>query len=306
MIPDPGSATKSQRETMPDGLIEFWRRDLGERLTIGVARTPLSSQSGALWLSRWGWISLIVALTLYAAGGYEAGFIRINAATSAYPDWVWEWLTVLGDVRVVAASALIFGLRYPRVLWALIIAALIGIAYSRGLKELIEAGRPPQVLAADTFNLIGPAHRQASFPSGHTVTASLFFGILIYYTPWMGLRALFLALAVLAGLSRVAVGVHWPVDVAAGMLGGVTATWIGATLAARWPGPATLTSVHLAFVALASVLAITLLYDAAGYDLAAMPLAILGSAALGVVAFQYLWRPVWRYRRTMKTTAEST
>ncbi|MCG6898301.1 MAG: phosphatase PAP2 family protein [Thiocapsa sp.] len=286
---------------MSGGLIGFWRQDLGDRLEAGASRTELYSPSGALWLTRWAWVCLIVALTLCLAGGYHAGFIQVNSAAAAYPDWVWEWLTVLGDERVSFALALLFALRYPRVFWALILSAVVAIAYSRGLKTLLDATRPPGVLAAEAFNLIGPGHRRASFPSGHSVTAAVFFGVLIYHTPRSGLRALFLLLAVLVGLSRVAVGVHWPVDVAAGLLGGAIAAWIGARLAAHWAGPATELSVHLAFVTLGSILAIALVYNDGGYHSAARPLAILGAAALVVVLTQYLLLPTRRYWRSRPT-----
>jgi membrane-associated phospholipid phosphatase len=277
--------------------IAFWKQDLRKRLETGAIRTPLSSPSGTTWLIRWAGICVIVGLTLYLGVGYHAGFIRINAAAAAYPDWVWQCLTVLGDERVAFALALLFALRYPRVFWGLILAAVIAAAYSRGFKALFDAARPPGVLAAETFNLIGPGHTRASFPSGHSVTAAVFFGVLIYYTRWAGLRALFLALAVLAGLSRVALGVHWPVDVAAGLFGGALAAWLGAVLAAWWSGPATNLGVHLAAVSLAVILGITLLFDDGGYSAAATPLAVLGVLALGVAAIQYLLRPWLGYRR---------
>lgn len=280
-------------------LIAFWKQDLRKRLETGAARTGLDSPRGASWLVRWAGVCLIVGLTLYLAVGYDAGFVRINAAAAGYPAWVWQCLTVLGDERVAFALALLFALRYPRVFWALVLAALIAAAYSRGFKALFDTTRPPGVLAADAFNLIGPGHTRASFPSGHSVTAAVFFGVLIYYTRWTGLRALFLALAVLAGLSRVAVGVHWPVDVAAGLFGGALAAWIGALLAARWPGPATNLGVHLAVVSLAVILAVTLLFEDAGYSAAAPPLAILGVLALGVAGIQYLLRPWLGYRRAV-------
>jgi membrane-associated phospholipid phosphatase len=277
--------------------IASWTQDLRGRLETGAARTPLTSPSGAAWLAGWARLCLIVGLTLYLAVGYDAGFIRINAAAAAYPDSIWQCLTVLGDERVAFALALLFALRYPRVFWALVLAALIATAYSRGFKALFDATRPPGALAADAFNLIGPSHTRASFPSGHSVTAAVFFGVLIYYTRWTALRVLFLALAVLAGLSRVAVGVHWPVDVAAGLFGGALAAWIGAVLAARYPGPATDLRVHLAVVSVAVILAVTLLFDDAGYSAAATPLAILGILALGVTGVQYLLRPWLEYRR---------
>jgi membrane-associated phospholipid phosphatase len=286
---------------MHTDFIAFWTQDLRSRLEKGATRTPLASTSGAAWLVRWAGVCLIVGLTLYLAVGYDAGFIRMNAAAAAYPDWIWQCLTVLGDERVAFALALLFALRYPRVFWALILAALIAAAYSRGFKALFDATRPPGVLAASTFNLIGPGHTRASFPSGHSVTAAVFFGILIYYARWMGLRILFLTLAVLAGLSRVAVGVHWPVDVAAGLIGGALAARLGAGLAARWSGPATDPRVHLSVVTIAVILAVTLVFDDAGYTAASTPLAILGIVALGVAGIQYLLRPWLSYRRSVKT-----
>lgn len=286
---------------MRTDFIAFWTQDLRKRLEAGVARTSLTSPSGAAWLSGWARVCLIVGLTLYLAVGYDAGFIRLNAAAAAYPDWLWQCLTVLGDERVAFALALLFALRYPRVFWALVLAALIAAAYSRGFKALFDTTRPPGVLAADAFTLIGPSHTRASFPSGHSVTAAVFFGVLIYYTRWTGLRALFLALAVLAGLSRVAVGVHWPVDVAAGLFGGALAAWLGALIAARWTEPATNVRVHLAVVTLAVMLAVTLLFDDAGYTAAATPLAVLGVLAPGVAGIQYLLRPWLSYRRAAET-----
>lgn len=275
----------------------FLLRDWRERLVIGAARTPLDSSSGALWLWRWALVCLIVATSLYLACGYHAGFVRLNAWAAGYPDWIWQCLTVLGDERVPFALSLFFSLRYPRVFWTLVLSALIAILYSRGFKELFDSMRPPGVLAADAFHLIGPGHRHASFPSGHSVTAGVFFGVLIYSARRLGWRLLFLLLAILVGFSRVAVGVHWPVDVAAGLLGGALAAWLGARLAARWPGPATDVSVHLAIVTLAAVLAIGLLYDDGGYPGAALLLQALGAGALLSALLQYLVVPLLRWRR---------
>jgi hypothetical protein len=280
--------------------MSFWRQDLRRRLDQGASRTPLSSRSGAVWLTQWAWACLLVALTLYVAEGYHAGFERINAAGALTPTWIWSVATVLGDARVAFALALLFALRYPRLLWALILAALIAIAYSRGLKELIDATRPPGVLSAGDFHLIGPSHRKASFPSGHSVTAAAFFGILVYFTQRTSLRLLFVGLAILAGVSRIAVGVHWPLDVAAGLFGGAVAAWMGAALAARWSGPATRLGVHVTIVVIASVLALTLLIDDGGYPEAAIPLALLGLLALAVAANGYVLRPLLGHRRSRR------
>ena len=276
--------------------LTFLRRDWAEQLAAGVARTPLTSPEGARWLLRWAGICLLVAATLYLACGYQAGFLRLNAWATAYPDWIWQCLTVLGDERMPFALALFFSLRYPRLLWTLILAGLIAALYSRGLKELFESVRPPGVLAADAFHLIGPGHHSNSFPSGHSVVAGVFFGVLIHYARLVEWRLLLLLVAVLVGLSRVAVGIHWPVDVAAGLMGGALAAWLGARLAASWPGPATRVSIHLAVVTLACVLTVGLLFDDGGYPAAAPMLRILGAAALLSALGQYLVWPLMRGR----------
>ncbi len=274
-----------------------FRRDWGERLTAGAARTPLESPGGDRWLLRWVWVGAIVGASLFLVCGYHAGFTRLNALAAQYPSWIWQCLTVLGDERVAFALSLFFSLRYPRVFWSLILAAVIAIVCSRGLKELFDTARPPAVLAADVFNLIGPAHQRASFPSGHSVTAGVFFGVLVYHARRVEWRVLLLMIAVLVGLSRVAVGVHWPVDVAAGLTIGALAAWVGGRLAARWPGPATHAGVHIAAVSIAALLALRLLFDDGGYHQAALMLRLLGLAAIMSALSQYLLSPLALDRR---------
>jgi membrane-associated phospholipid phosphatase len=274
-----------------------WRslaEDLREGLARGVASTPSRPPGGGAWLAAWALACLAVGLTILGVAGYQGGFAALNGWASRHPDWVWQWLTCLGDERVPFALALFIARRRPRVFWALVLAALAASAYSRGLKPLFDLPRPPAVLDPGSFHQNGPAHRRLSFPSGHSVTAGVFFGVLVYFARRAETRALLVALATLAGLSRVAVGVHWPVDVAFGLFGGVAAAWIGARLAARWPRPASDPSVHLAFVTLAVFLTVTLTYWDGGYTLARPMLAALGWAALAFAALDYLGRPLVR------------
>ena len=279
---------------MVRGLVGWLRRDLNQALTAGAARTPLDPPGGALWLSTWAWSSLAVGLALWLACGYHAGFAALNDAGTAYPDWVWQWLTSIGGEGVPFVLCLFFARRYPRVFWALVLAGLVAVAFSRGLKPLFDAARPPTVLPPDSFHLIGPLHRRASFPSGHATTAAVFFGVLVYYARWSELRVLLVLVAVLVGLSRVAVGVHWPVDVAVGFWGGVLAAWIGARLAARRPALATDAAVHLALVTLCGFAAVGLILGDAEYAQARPLLQALGWAALVNGVLGYLVSPLLR------------
>ncbi|NEX20147.1 phosphatase PAP2 family protein [Thiorhodococcus mannitoliphagus] len=276
-----------------------WRAAWQTLLEEGLERTPPQPRGGDRWLLRLALLCLIVGLSLYLACGYHAGFLRLNDLAATYPSWAWQCLTVLGDERTVFALTLLFSARYPRVFWTLIVAALIAIAYSRGLKEFFDAMRPPAVLPAERFHLLGPAHERHSFPSGHSVTAAVFFGVLIYHSRWIELRVLWLLLAILVGLSRVAVGVHWPVDVAFGLMGGALAAWLGGRLSARWSGPASNVTLHLIFVLIAAALAFSLLIEDAGYHEAAWMMAVIGLTGLLSAGLQYLWRPLRRSRRSV-------
>ncbi len=265
-----------------------WPRIWSERLAH--AAPPPRGNEG--WLARWALVCLIVGASLYLVCGYHGGFIRLNALAADYPSWIWACLTVLGDERVPFALTLFFSLRYPRIFWTLILAALIAIAYGRGLKELFDALRPPAIFAPDAFNLIGPAHTQTGFPSGHSLTAAVFFGVLVYHARRIELRALWILLAILVGLSRIAVGVHWPVDVAFGLMGGALAAWAGGWLSARWPQPASNVAVHMTFVVLALLMAVWLLFDDGGYSEAALLLRVLGLAAVLSAFAHYVFMPL--------------
>jgi membrane-associated phospholipid phosphatase len=271
--------------------------DLHASLVRGAERDRQPNAVGDAWLIRAGLTALVLGAALWSLAGYHAFFPALNGAAALLPSALWQWLTVLGDERVACALSLFFARRHPRVFWTLICAALLAALYSRGLKPLVDALRPPAVLAADGFNLIGPGRRSHSFPSGHSVTAGVFFGVLVYYAGRLPWRVLFLVLGVLAGLSRIAVGVHWPVDVACGLGGGFLAAWLGVRLALRAPWGLCDVSVHMAVVTLAAIASVALWFDDGGYVAAALPLQALSVTALGFTAWVYLLLPLWRVRR---------
>jgi hypothetical protein len=101
-----------------------------------------------------------------------------------------------------------------------------------GLKPWFDVPRPPAVLG-DAVHVIGRAYQAHSFPSGHATTAFVIAGLLFLgwqSAPW---RAAVLLIAMLAALSRSVVGVHWPLDILAGVFGGWLCAVLGLWLAAR-------------------------------------------------------------------------
>ncbi len=86
------------------------------------------------------------------------------------------------------------------------------------LKNIVERSRPFDVIEALTPLVERP--RDFSFPSGHTASSFAAAGVFFRRLPkWLGVPALLLA--VLMGLSRLYVGVHYPTDVLVGLLSGL-------------------------------------------------------------------------------------
>jgi membrane-associated phospholipid phosphatase len=233
---------------------------------------------------------VLTGLTLYAVGGYHAGFHAVNGLAPGLPRWLWQGLTMLGDERAAIALALLLARRHPHVLYAIVVAAVLATLANRGIKLGADQLRPPAVLPSDAFHLLGPANRRLSFPSGHTVTAFVFFGALAYhFRRW---RVPLLALAATAGLSRVAIGVHWPIDVVAGACIGLGAVWAAAHIAHR-ARAGTSPYLHFALVALAVGGAVLLVVDDGGYESSLWIRLPIAAAGIGAAVWSYLVAP-WR------------
>ena len=131
----------------------------------------------------------------------------------------WQTVTHLGDAGLVWIALGLFLLCFPGFRR---IGSTIGIALFSGflicnvlLKPMIDRLRPCELHAED---LLMACPTDPSFPSGHTTAsfaAAVAFGI--FHPKWgMGL----LTLAVLIAWSRLYLFVHWPSDVAVGILAG--------------------------------------------------------------------------------------
>lgn len=189
--------------------------------------------------SPWVWappgITVLMLALVLATGANRSLFLWLNHAGQAFGSAVWLHLTVLGDGAVALALVLPCIRRAPRAFWAALVAAVIAGLWTQVTKQLIDVPRPPGVLAAGTFFQSGPAYRHVSFPSGHAAAAFALAGIWVMgLTRRRRLRAGLLALATLVSLSRIMVGVHWPLDILWGMLGGWTGAWCGLALYGRW------------------------------------------------------------------------
>jgi membrane-associated phospholipid phosphatase len=177
----------------------------------------------------WVWLPPCIALALLAlilaTDSNRSLFLLLNHAGHALDDSVWLHLTMLGDGAIALALVLLFIRRMPHCFWAALVAAVIAGLWTQLTKQLIDVPRPLAALDAGTFFQIGPAYRRVSFPSGHAAAAFALAGIGVMGAARGALmRVLLLLLASAVSLSRIMVGVHWPVDILWGMVGG----WLGA------------------------------------------------------------------------------
>ena len=190
--------------------------------------------------SVWAWLPPAAALALTAAilatGSNRPLFLWLNHRGHVVGDLVWFHLTLLGDGAMALALVLPSIRRAPRLFWAALLAAVVAGLWTQVTKEFIDVPRPLSVLAPWDFHLAGPAYKRVSFPSGHAAAAFALAGIVIMGTTakW---RGLLFVLAGLVGLSRIMLGVHWPLDVLWGMVGGWLAAGTGLALQARRPWP---------------------------------------------------------------------
>jgi membrane-associated phospholipid phosphatase len=187
----------------------------------------------------WVWLPPGIALALLAlilaTNSNQSLFLILNHAGHALDDTVWLHLTMLGDGAIALALVLPFIRRMPHCFWAALVAAVIAGLWIQVTKQLIDVPRPLAALAPGSFFQMGPAHRRVSFPSGHAAAAFALAGIVVMGAArGVFTRVLALLLASAVGLSRIMVGVHWPIDILWGMVGGWLGAWTGLAMHRYW------------------------------------------------------------------------
>jgi undecaprenyl-diphosphatase len=107
-----------------------------------------------------------------------------------------------------------------------IIAFLFELPAHLAIKNLVKRDRPCDVLA-NVNRRITPSDK-FSFPSGHTAAAFAMATLISFHFPILTLPVM--AWALLVGFSRIYLGVHYPTDILAGIVIGVTSGLSGVML----------------------------------------------------------------------------
>lgn len=179
-------------------------------------------------------ILLIAAGILALLGGYHAGFHSLNQHSSLLPEYFWAMVTFAGDTTFALVLVLFFIRGNMQLLFTILLAAVLGVLFTHGLKNGLDFSRPPVVLAENSYNLIGQAFRNGSFPSGHSQTAMTFVGCVLLYAQHNWQRTVLVTAGILVAGSRVMVGAHWPVDVLVGAAGGLLCSYAAALICSKW------------------------------------------------------------------------
>ena len=190
----------------------------------------------------WPWVGLACALAflVLAALVVHRGGLAFDeplaAAIQALPIPVefWEACTFLGGPLLIpiGIAFVLAALLSRRLRLALIVAVVLIVAalFTDLVKDYVARPRPSvnQLVSAPGY----------SFPSGHSLNSTATYGLLALVAwrsrlPLVVRRAavvIGVVIPLLVGLSRIALGVHYPTDVVAGWLVGVALVATAATL----------------------------------------------------------------------------
>jgi 4-amino-4-deoxy-L-arabinose transferase-like glycosyltransferase/membrane-associated phospholipid phosphatase len=214
-------------------VIKTWLHAFDNELNEGIhGADPIAIKVSWILIA----VLSLTAIAGFSAEGYHWLFLSINHKSDWLSPAFLHHLTIFGDGNFILCLVLLFAHRRPDFLVAVLIAAIIGGLCAQSLKALFEASRPPSVFMADEFRLVGKGYKNLSFPSGHTLSAFLAAGLVMFFNRARWLWLLLLTLATGVGLSRIWLGVHWPIDTLVGAALGLLSALFTYALINRFPG----------------------------------------------------------------------
>lgn len=181
--------------------------------------------------------SLLALLLVLAVSGWlldesqnQALFLFLNKLFSLIQDVIWINLTNLGSTMAGAALLCLLLIKRPQLVFHIVITGLLCTLAIYGLKHSLDIIRPHLALNRDLFHFIETDITSPARPSGHSATAFFIAGTLYASHKMTALRVAVLLLASLIALSRIAIGVHWPLDLIWGAFVGLAMGYTGAYL----------------------------------------------------------------------------
>lgn len=200
-------------------------------MTIKNNHLPLSNLACS---SPWFWaipaFTLSAMLIIGLTGSNRPLFLFLNELLYFKPEDIWINITLYGDAAMVMIMMLPLTAKRPDIIVKSFIAAIIGSLILHSFKEFLPVLRPPSVYTPEQMHQLGNQFSHSSFPSGHAAAPFTLAVMVIFLVEDVKIRSLVLVYASIIAISRVATGVHWPMDI----LGGAFIGWFASYISMRF------------------------------------------------------------------------
>ena len=174
---------------------------------------------------------LMILLFIYAFIFFTDGntyyFIFFNKIGEQFGVFFWSNITIFGDALVVLSLCGLLFFIQPKSLLAVFIGGILSAIIISTLKYYFYEHLRPLAVLDSVFHIDNsPIYR--TFPSGHTGAIFVYSSIFFYYLWNFKIPIIFVfLLAILVGISRMALGIHWPFDIIVGAIIGWVSSGLG-------------------------------------------------------------------------------
>ena len=190
--------------------------------------------SALYYSSPWFWAIPVFALLSMSLIGITGSnrplFLYLNEFLYFKPETIWINITLYGDAAMVMIMMLPMTAKRPDIIVKSFIAAIIATIFLHSFKEFLPFLRPPSVYSPDMMHQLGNQFSFSSFPSGHAAAPFTLASVIIILVNNAKVRTFVLTYASVIAISRIATGVHWPIDILGGMFFG----WLSAYISIRF------------------------------------------------------------------------
>lgn len=149
----------------------------------------------------------------------------LNKFHSPFFDVFFKYVTYLGDGVMFGFVAILFLFFKKKVAYAIMVSGILTLLVIHLFKKVFFLGilRPAGFFGEENLHIVEGVKMAYtnSFPSGHTATGFAIFTIVCFYFSKSKSQYLWIALAILIGISRVYLSQHYWIDIFVGTLLGV-------------------------------------------------------------------------------------